>query len=168
MGDELCDSVVMGAVQLQATFSGWPPALRHPRWDAANVTRRGTLEQRLHTRYGWCVVCITLIACLALHHHRRHSHDRSLNSLHSTRSQPAALRPIHDGATVTRNTRVVRGLARWGWEQGSTCGGGLGLNVRTQRGVAHSPTDACDVLGFAGSCARHENAACGPPAARKP
>ena len=37
---ELCDTGVLGAIHLQATFSG------------AIHERRGTLERRLHTRHG--------------------------------------------------------------------------------------------------------------------
>ena len=67
MDDELCDTVVMGAVQLQATFSVKAPG-------ASSIQRArttGALEQRLHTRYGRIAVCIAIIACHALHHHRR-------------------------------------------------------------------------------------------------
>jgi hypothetical protein len=68
MDDELCDTVVMGAVQLQATFSVKAPG----RIESIQRARTmGALEQRLHTRYGRIAVCIAIIACHAFHHHRR-------------------------------------------------------------------------------------------------
>jgi hypothetical protein len=84
MDDELCDTVMMGAVQLQATFSVVCLSTLVSIQRGSNATRRGTLEQRLHTRYDRFAVCVTVIACLALHHHRRAAHSE--HNLHSTLS----------------------------------------------------------------------------------
>jgi hypothetical protein len=87
MDDELCDTVVMGVVQLQAR-SVWPLDA-HP--SRIRCERPGTLEQRLHTRNGRIAVCVTLIACIALHHHRRG--PRAIcHSLHSTLSATCTTR----------------------------------------------------------------------------
>jgi hypothetical protein len=69
-------TVMMGVVQLQAAFSVVAPRfIIHPK--GSNATRRGTLEQRLHTRYDRFVVCI------ALHHHHRAA-LATLNTIYST------------------------------------------------------------------------------------
>jgi hypothetical protein len=53
MDDELCDTVVVGFVQLQATFS-----VAAGRSSIRSVRTTGhTLEQRLHTLYGSIAVC---------------------------------------------------------------------------------------------------------------
>jgi hypothetical protein len=59
MDDELCYKVVMVVVQLQATFSVVAPGSTTIQ-RGSNATRRGILEQRLHTRCSttclWCVL----------------------------------------------------------------------------------------------------------------
>ena len=125
--------------------SVWPLSA-HP--SRIRCERRGTLEQRLHTRYDMPTVCIAVVACVALHHHGlpRQSEHNPLDALSATCTTCCdpyttvlvqLCHATHTGYVLGEGPTLAMEGSRWI----------VGRSV----GVAHSPTDARDVWGLVGS-----------------
>ena len=138
--------------------SVWPLSA-HP--SRIRCERRGTLEQRLHTRYDRLTVCIAVVACVALHHHRlpRQSEHNPLDALSATCTTCCdpyttvlvqLCHATHTWYVLGEGPTLAKEGSRWI----------VGRSV----GVAHSPTDARDAWGLMGSRTLPDNAARGPPA----
>jgi hypothetical protein len=140
MDDKLCDTVMMGAVQLQAAFSVVAPRFAiHPK--GFDATRRGTLEQGCTrgTTDVWCVLPLlrvlrsTTIAVLP-----------TLNTISTQRPQ----QPVRRAVTHTRrcwcnsDTKYTRGTyavslgvgeeQRWRIRV-DRCGHSVSVGVRTHQ-----------------------------------